>query len=152
MESWLNLHTWLLVGHVLGVLLWIGCLTAVFWVLRMHTQMPDSVNDKFVLMERSLALVMDIASALAMGCGIGLALHRVGGGTIFSEKGAGWFHIKLTLVVLGILSMHGMLRARVAKFSRGEKPTVPTWIWSVLLISVVGIVVMIFRGPIMFAK
>ena len=153
MQSWMNLHAWLVVGHVLGVILWIGGLTAVFWLLRMHTQMPDTVNDKFVLMERSLALAMDIAAALAMGTGIALALHRPGGSpSLFAAPGAGWFHIKLTIVVLGILSMHGMIRARVGKFSRGQKPTVPNWIWSVILISIVAILVMVFRGPIMFAK
>jgi uncharacterized membrane protein len=146
----LDLHTWLLVGHLLGVLLWVGGLTTVFWLLRMHTQMPDSVSDRFVLMERSLALAMDIAATLAIGTGLGLALHQKP--TLFAQPGAGWFHIKLTIVVLGVLSMHGMIRARVGKFSRGEKPTVPTWIWSVLLISITAILVMVFRGPIMFAK
>lgn len=152
MESWINLHAWLLVGHLLGVLLWVGGLTAVFWLLRMHSQMPETVNDKFVLMERSLALAMDLAATLAIGCGLALALHRPEGmKNLFAAPGAGWFHIKLTIVVLGILSMHGMIRARVAKFSRGEKPAVPTWIWSVILVSVVGILVMVFRGPILFA-
>ncbi len=151
-DTWANLHAWLLVGHILGVLLWVGGLTAVFWLLRMHTQMPECVNDKFVLMERSLALAMDIAAALAMGTGLALALHRPGGGNLFSQSGAGWFHIKLTIVVLGVLSMHGLIRARVGKFSRGEKPVVPTWVWSVILVSVVAILVMVFRGPLMFRK
>jgi uncharacterized membrane protein len=149
-ESALNLHSWLLVGHLLGVVLWVGGLTTVFWLLRMHTQMPDTVSDKFVLMERSLALAMDIAATLAIGTGLALALHQTP--NLFSRPGGGWFHIKLTIVVLGILSMHGMIRARVAKFSRGEKPSVPNWIWSVILISIVAILVMVFRGPIMFAK
>jgi len=146
----LDLHTWLLVGHLLGVLLWVSGLTAVFWLLRMHTHMPESVNDKLVVMERSLALAMDIAATLAMGCGLGLAFNRTP--NLFAAPGAGWFHIKLTIVVLGILSMHGMIRARVAKFSRGEKPEVPNWIWSVILLSITAILVMVFRGPIMFAK
>ena len=146
----LDLRQWLLVGHVLGVVLWIGGFTAVFWLLRMHTQMPETVNDKFVLMERSLALAMDIAAALAIGTGLTLALYRTP--TLFAQPGAGWFHIKLTIVVLGVLSMHGLIRARVGKFSRGEKPAVPSWIWSVLLVSVTAILVMVFRGPLMFAK
>jgi uncharacterized membrane protein len=150
MTDWVNLHMWLLVGHILGVLLWVGGLTAVFWVTRMHTQMPDTVNDKFVLMERSLAMMMDIAALLAMGAGVALALHRPPGeATTFK---AAWLHVKLTIVVLGLLSMHGMLRVKVGKLSRGEKPLVPTWMWSVILLSVVGILVMVFRGPMMFAK
>jgi uncharacterized membrane protein len=145
-----HLHAWLLVGHLLGVVLWIAGLTTVFWLLRIHTHMPETVNDKLVLMERSLALMMDIAATLAIGCGLGLAFNQTP--NIFARPGAGWFHIKLTIVVLGILSMHGMIRARVAKFSRGERPNVPTWIWSVLLVSIAGILIMVFRGPIMFAK
>ena len=67
------------------------------------------------------------------------------------DAGRCWFHIKLTLVVLGILSVHGIVRGRVAKFSRGQTPTVPSWLWSVLLVAIVGIIVMVVRGPIMFA-
>ena len=145
----MELHAWLLVGHLLGVVLWIAGMTAVYWLLRIHTQTPASVNDKLVLMERSLALMMDIAATLAIGCGLGLAFNQTP--NIFARPGAGWFHIKLTIVVLGILSTHGMIRARVAKFSRGEQPTVPNWIWSVLLISVTAILILVFRGPIMFA-
>lgn len=146
----IELHSWLLVGHLLGVILWIGGLTAVFWLLRLHTQMPESVSDKFVLMERALALAMDIASALAIGCGLGLAFDRTP--SLFATRGAGWFHVKLTIVVLGVVAVHGLIRAKVGKFSRGERPDVPTWIWSVLLISVVGILLMVFRGPLLFAK
>jgi hypothetical protein len=44
-----------------------------------------------------------------------------------------------------------MARAKVAKFSRGETPKVQQWIWSLLLVSIVAIVILVFRGPIMFA-
>lgn len=145
-----DLYTWLKVGHVLGIILWIAGLSTVFWMMRIHTHTPDSVSDKLILMERSVALAMDLAAALAIGTGIALALVQTP--NLFTRPGAGWFHIKLTLVVLGILSMHGMIRARVAKFSRGEKPSVPLWMWSVISIALTGILVMVFRGPFMFAK
>lgn len=147
-------QTWLLTGHLIGVILWMGSLFTVYWLLRFHTQAPASANDKLVLMERSMGLVMDLGATLAMGCGLAMAFMHGGThptSTIFGMKGAGWFHIKLTIVVLGILSVHGMLRGRIAKFSRGETPAVPQWIWSLLLVSIVGIVVMVIRGPIMFA-
>src|SRR4029079_13449514 len=96
------------------------------------------------LMERSMALMMDIAAALAIGTGIALIMYRPGEGTIFSEKPAGWFHIQLTIIVLGLLAMHGMLRAKVGKFSRGEAPTVPQWQWTVILSSVVAILIVVF--------
>ncbi len=148
------MYEWLKAGHIIGVLLWIGGLSTVYWILRFHTQAPPEVNDKLVLMERSLALAMDLAAALAIGCGIAMAVSH--GGThpttsLFAAPGAGWFHIKLAVVVLGVLSTHGMIRARVGKFSRGQKPTVPQWLWSLLLVSIVVITILVFRGPIMFS-
>lgn len=148
------MYEWLKAGHIIGVLLWIGGLSTVYWILRFHTQAPPEVNDKLVLMERSLALAMDLAAALAIGCGIAMAVSH--GGThpttsLFAAPGAGWFHIKLAVVVLGVLSTHGIIRARVGKFSRGQKPTVPQWLWSLLLVSIVVITILVFRGPIMFS-
>jgi len=148
------MYEWLKAAHVIGVLLWVGGLFAVYWLLRLHAQAPKDVSDKLVLMERSLALVMDLASALAIGCGLAMALSHADKHpttTLFGMPGAGWFHIKLTVVVLGVLSTHGMIRARVAKFSRGETPSVPQWLWSLLLVSLVAIVILVFRGPLMFA-
>src|SRR5690606_14573922 len=112
-------------------------------------------HEKLTLMERSLALAMDIAATLAIGTGLYMALTK--GGThpttnLFAAPGAGWFHIKLTVVVLGILSAHGMVRARIARFGRGDLKPIPQWLWSVVLISIVAILILVFRGPIMFAK
>ncbi len=140
--------TWLVAAHLIGVLLWVAGLSTVFWMLRFHTQAPKEAHDKLVLMERSLALAMDLGAALAIIAGLWLAIEI----KAFSRPGGGWFHIKLTLVVLGLLSMHGLLRARVAKFSRGETPTVPSWAWSVILVAITAIVILVFRGPLMFAK
>lgn len=137
------MYTWLLTGHLIGVLLWVGSLFTVYWLLRFHTQAPPSASDKLVLMERSMALVMDLSATLAMGCGIALIFPMEGS---WNPK-TGWFHVKLTLIVLGILSVHGILRGRVAKFSKGQTPTVPNWIWSLLLVAIVGIVVMVTRRP-----
>lgn len=148
------MYEWLKAAHLIGVFLWIGTLCAVYWLLRFHAQAPKAVHEKLTLMERALALTMDLAATLAIGCGLGMAFMH--GGThpttsIFGMPGAGWFHIKLTVVVLGVLSTHGIIRARVAKFSRGESPTVPQWVWSLLLVSIVAITILVFRGPIMFA-
>jgi uncharacterized membrane protein len=140
-----KVYEWLLAGHIIGDFIWVGSMFAVYWLLRFHTHAPKDSHEKLILMERSMALMMDVASALAIGCGIALIFQRAGGsGNIFSEKPAGWFHIKLTLVVLGMLSMHGMLRAKVKKFSQGKTPTVPQWQWTIILSSVVAIVITVF--------
>lgn len=148
------MQQWLLTAHLIGVIFWLGCLFAVYWLLRVHAQAPKDVLDKLTLMERSLALTMDLAAALAIGTGLALAIRHDGThptATLFTAPGAGWFHIKLTVVVLGILPVHGMVRGKIGKFSRGVISSVPQWMWSLLLISIVIVVVMVIRGPLMFA-
>jgi uncharacterized membrane protein len=144
---------WLLTGHVIGVILWMGSLFAVYWLLRIHAQAPKDALDKLTLMERSLALTMDLAATLAIGCGLAVALIKGGDHpttNLFATPGAGWFHLKLTAVVLGILPVHGMVRGRVAKFSRGKISSIPQWMWSLLLVAIVVIVMLVIRRPVLF--
>lgn len=140
-----KVYEWLKAGHLIGDFIWVGSMFAVYWLLRLHTHAPKEAHEKLVLQERSMAMMMDVASALAIGTGIALIFYRSGASSsIFAEKPAGWFHIKLTIVVLGMLSMHGMLRAKVKKFSNGEVPSVPQWQWTVILSSVVAILITVF--------
>jgi uncharacterized membrane protein len=146
-------YLWLETGHVIGVILWMGCLFATYWLLRLHAQAPKNAFDKITLMERSLALTMDVAATLAIGAGLVMALSKGGDhptANLFATPGAGWFHLKITVVVLGILPVHGIVRGRVAKFSRGATPTVPQWLWSLLLIAIVVIVMLVIRRPMLF--
>jgi len=148
-----GLSLWLKTGHVIGVILWMGCLFATYWLLRLHAQAPKDAFEKLTLMERSLALTMDVAATLAIGTGLVMALTKNGDHpttNLFATPGAGWFHIKVTVVVLGILPVHGIVRGRIAKFSRGETPTVPQWLWSLLLITIVAIVILVIRRPVLF--
>lgn len=149
------MYSWLLVAHLIGVLLWVSGLASVYWLLRFHTHAPKEVHEKLTLMERSLALMMDLGATLAIVAGLWMAFSKDGTHpttTLFGAPGAGWFHIKLTVVVLGVLSVHGLIRARVGQFGRGEVKPVPQWMWSLLLVSLVAIVVLVFRGWAMFAK
>ncbi len=152
-----SVYEWLLVGHLIGVILWIAAMTATYWLLRVHATAPKDVLDKLTLMERSLAMVMDLSATLAIGCGLGMAFSAGGPrGThpttsLFGAPHAAWFHIKLTAVVLGILPVHGVVRGRLAKFSRGQISGMPSWPWSLLLGAIVVIIVMVVRGPTMFA-
>lgn len=142
-----KVYIWLKAGHLIGDFLWVGSMFILYWLLRFHTQAPKEAHEKLVLMERSTALMMDIASALAIGTGIALlffARQDLTQATLLTEKPAGWLHIKLAVVVLGLLSMHGMLRAKVKKFSQGESPTVPSWAWTVMLSAVVAIIITVF--------
>jgi uncharacterized membrane protein len=139
-------YLWVLPAHIIGLFLWMGGLFTVYWLLRVHATAPKEVHEKLVLMERSLALMMDIAAALAIGTGLALALaHPMG--NLFTIPKQAWLHVKLTVVVLGILSVHGMVRARIKKFSQGNISDVPQWQWSLLLVSIVAIVILVERRP-----
>jgi uncharacterized membrane protein len=127
-----------------------GCLFATYWLLRIHAQSPKVVHERLTLMERSLALSMDLAAALAIGTGLVLALTKNAThptGNLFGYPHSGWFHVKLTLVILGILPVHGIVRGRIAKFGRGEVTGIPQWLWSLLLAAICGIVILVFRRP-----
>ncbi|HTL35339.1 MAG TPA: CopD family protein [Kofleriaceae bacterium] len=136
-----QVYAWLLGAHLIGVFLWIGGLMTVYWMLRVHTQTPPNIHEKLVLMERALAMTMDLGATLAIGAGLAMAI----GAKLFSDKHYGWLHIKLAVVVLGVLSVHGIVRARVGRFSRGEMKPVPSWAWSVLLASLVAILILVTR-------
>lgn len=132
-------HAWLRAGHFIGLFIWISGLVTVYWLLRFHVHAPKETHEKLTLAERAIALMMDIASALAIGTGIASAIRH----DVFTTKPAGWFHIKLTIVVLGVLSVHGMVRARIKKFGMGKITPVPQWIWSLLLVSLVSILIVV---------
>jgi len=134
-------HSWLLAAHLIGVFFWLGGLMTVYWLLRIHTHAPKESHEKLTLMERSLALMMDLAATLAIGSGIAMAIDA----KMFTSPRMGWFHIKLTVVVLGILSTHGLVRARVGRFSRGQLRPVPQWVWSLLVASIVAILILVTR-------
>ena len=140
---------WLKAGHVISVILWIGGLFAIYWMLRLHVHAPKDVHEKLTLMERSIALSTDLAVAGVIVCGVGMIFGTTP--NMMVDPGHRWLHIKLAIVVLGLLPVHGILRARIKKFGQGKITPVPAWLWSVVLASVTVIVILVFRGPKMFA-
>ena len=137
-------YQWLKAGHLIGVFFWMGGLMVVYWLLRFHAQAPREAHDKLTLLERSTALMMDIAAALAIGCGLAMTFGVTP--NLFAQPKMGWFHIKLTVVVLGILPVHGMVRARLGKISRGAAASaVPQWQWSLLIAAIVAILILVTR-------
>jgi len=140
---------WLRAAHLIGLFVWLGGLFAVYWLLRFHAHAPKEAHEKLTLMERSLALMMDIGAALAIGCGLAIA---IGANSQMHYCKQGWFHIKLTVVVLGVLPVHGIVRSKIKKYANGALSPIPNWLWTMLLLAIVVIIIMVFRGPLMFAK
>jgi uncharacterized membrane protein len=145
-----SVYQWLLAGHLIGDFLWVGGLFATYWLLRIHAQTPTEVHEKLTLMERSLALAMDLAATLAIVTGLVMALSKGWDhptSTLFTAPKSGWFHAKVALVVLGILPVHGIVRGRIGKFGRGQVTGIPQWLWSLLLVAICGIAILVFRRP-----
>jgi uncharacterized membrane protein len=129
-----SLYKLVLTAHVLGMVLWISGLTAIYWMLRFHDHAPKSSHEQLTLQERALALATDIAAAVTIGCGLAMVFAPGPGlQNLFVAKPNVWLHIKLTAVVLLILPVHGILRGRIKKYSQGVLKPVPTWLWSMLL-------------------
>lgn len=125
-------YNWLRVGHVLGFVLWIGGMLALLQLLRVHGVVEGAARDVLVRHERKMAIVMDAGATLAMICGLWMALDRTP--TLFSAKHYGaWLHVKLSIVVVAILGVHGWSRVKVKKFRKGEVQPVPqAVVWIVL--------------------
>jgi uncharacterized membrane protein len=139
-------YQWVKAAHLLGVVLWIGGLSTVYWLLRIHAHAPKDVHERLTLMERALAMMMDIAATATIGCGLALAINGFPGVPTnwfkVTDYNRPWLHVKLTIVVLAILPIHGMVRARVKKFGQGKIAPVPEWLWTLLLAGVMAAVIL----------
>jgi uncharacterized membrane protein len=125
-------------AHVLGFTLWIAGLATVYWLLRIHAAAPADARELLSSAERRIAMLMDLGATVAIVAGLVLAF----GGPINAFKTGGWIHLKLTLVVLGILGVHGFVRVKVKRFRQGKLAEIPSWPWLVLLVSTAGIIVL----------
>ncbi|HUQ07127.1 MAG TPA: CopD family protein [Kofleriaceae bacterium] len=122
-------YNWLRVGHVIGFVLWIGAMVTVLQLLRVHGAVEGAARDVLARHERKMAVLMDIGATLTMVCGFVTAL----GGSVNYFKTGAWLHIKLTLVAVVIIGVHGWTRAQVRKFRKGQvRPVSAALMWIVL--------------------
>jgi putative membrane protein len=110
----------LLALHVFGVVGWAGGQIAVGSLLTAFDAETDSgARGRLVVQVRRRAISMDMGATLALACG----LYWLVKFKVYTQP---WMHIKLTLVV-GLLALHGMLRAGVKKAGRNERAVKP-WV------------------------
>jgi protoporphyrinogen IX oxidase len=127
---------WIKVVHIVGFVLWVAGIWAGVWLLKAHSQVDAGSRPALVAAERKVGASMDAGATLAIVAGFVLAF----GGTINAFKTGGWLHIKLTLVVLGLLTVHGMIRGKMRQFRNGNLAPVPSWIVPVFLVAVAAII------------
>jgi len=131
-------YGWLIVGHVVGFVLWIAGLVATLTLLRIHTKVEGAAREVMSRQEQKTAMLMDLGATLTIACGLWLAF----GGTVNAFKTGAWLHIKLTLVVLVLLGAHGFARAQVGRFKRGQLRAVPRALLYIVMIVAAGTIVL----------
>jgi protoporphyrinogen IX oxidase len=129
---------WVKVAHIFGFVLWSSGLLSALFMLRAHAAIESNARAALIPLEKIIGIVMDAGATVAMAAGFALAF----GTTPIAFKTGGWLHVKLTLVVLGVLSVHGMLRVKMRKYRNGDVTPLPTWLLPVLLIAIAGIVLL----------
>src|SRR5512141_2716561 len=99
----LDMREWLTVGHVLGFVLWVGGLMTVLQLLRVHGAVEGAARDVLARHERKAAMLMDLGATLTLVAG----LWRAFGDVPNAFKTGAWLHIKVALVVVVLLGLHG---------------------------------------------
>jgi uncharacterized membrane protein len=109
-------YNWLRVGHVIGFVAWIAGLVTVLQLLRVHGMVEGAAREVLSRQERKVGILMDAGATIAMVCGFWLAF----GGPINAFKTGGWLHMKLTVVALAVLGVHGWARVQIKRFRQGQ--------------------------------
>jgi uncharacterized membrane protein len=128
---------WLAAAHVVGVILWVGGLTAVLALLHVHPRIDEAGRKLLTQLEKRFAALMELGALVAIGTGLYRALSR----TPNEFKNGGWLHVKLTVVVICILSVHGIARAKIKKYSQGDARPLPPTVWILLAAGVITAVI-----------
>ncbi len=116
--------------HVLGFLLWVGSMFALSMILSAHERAAGSARDALIAVERGIGRAMELGAQLAIACGVVMILTSQAAVSPLRQP---YLHIKLTLVVV-LIVMHGVVRAKMARLGRGEGTAPPGWVTPLVLL------------------
>ena len=109
-------------AHVFGFIPWVAGLATLLHLLHVHPWVDEANRKPLAITEKRVAMLMDLGALLAIAAGLRLAL----GTTPTAFATGAWLHVKLTIVAIGIVGLHGFVRVKVRKFRDGEiKPISP---------------------------
>jgi protoporphyrinogen IX oxidase len=139
--------SWLRVAHVFGFVVWIGGMLSCLSLLHVHTLVDGVARESLTRVEKSVAMLMDLGATVAIAAGLTMALES----TPNAFKTGAWLHVKLTVVALGLLSAHGIVRARIKQFSRGQIKPLPRWLFTAVL-AAVAVIIALGANPTLLRK
>ncbi len=138
-------YMWVKAAHVVAIISWMA---GMLYLPRLFVYHADAapgseLSETLKVMERRLLRVI-INPAMGLAWVLGLWLAWRGGFLM-----AGWFHAKLTLVIL-LSGFHGYLSAAVRRFA-ADGNTVPSRRWRLLnevpAVVMIGIVILVIVKP-----
>lgn len=134
---------WIKAAHVVGFLVWTGGLLSCVHLLRVHASIAAESYQIMSGVERKVAMVMDMGALVAIVSGLYLAL----GGVLNAFTNGGWLHMKLAVVVLGLLGLHGYIRVKIRKFRNGQVAALPAFVYPATLAVIVIIAIIAAVKP-----
>jgi protoporphyrinogen IX oxidase len=130
--------------HVLGFILWVGSLLGLTLVLQAH-QRASGPHEGLIGAERSIARAMELGAMLTIVCGALMILFSPAAVSPIRQP---YVHMKLTLVVV-IIALHGLVRAKMAKLGRGEGKAPPSWVNGLILLVAIGAIALAILKPLL---
>lgn len=141
-------YLWIKVVHFLGFIVWLSSIFGLANMLRERTAGSGEAHDLLGRLARNAGRAMDAGATLAIVAGVILLIESPAPIRPLEQP---YFHVKLTLAVL-LVALHGFLRVRAAKLSRGDaRPLGPAPLVVVTLL-VLGIVGIVLIGPLYLHK
>jgi protoporphyrinogen IX oxidase len=128
-----QVYLWWKAAHVFGFVVWIAGLASLLHLLYVHPWVGENNRAPIAMVERRVAILMDLGALLAIAAGLRVAL----GTSAFSS--GGWLHVKLTIGV-GLLALHGLARAKVRKFRNGDIKPISPYLFPLLLVIAAGMI------------
>ncbi|MES1938519.1 CopD family protein [Salinisphaera hydrothermalis] len=117
------LFLWIEALHVTSMVLWLAGLLSLPWLFATHAATQGQAERaRFAGLERQLSMLMSIAALATIVFGIWM-LTMLGGGWLAAN---GWFHAKLTLVVL-MIGYHGWCQVQAKKLREDRASRTPSF-------------------------
>jgi uncharacterized membrane protein len=144
-----GLYLWVKAFHILGVVVWAGAMIALGSVLVAIGRANPAGREAAIAGGMATARLMDVGALVAIACGIWVIVGtKASLGAQWALKQP-WMHIKLTLVVVALLTTHAVLRIKLGKYRRNAEPKpLPGFVVPVVLVVVAAIVVLAVAHPI----
>lgn len=138
-------YAWYRIAHFIGMTLWLGGIAATLALLTGAGHVAAAHKDAFIAKARRVAVAMDIGATLALVFGFVMAFTKARWGNQTAFTTGGWLHVKLTLVVLGVLLPHIILRGRLARLRKnpGSDVALPAWLFPLVVVASIAIIVVV---------